>query len=128
MTDNDSWLLTARTRIPWNKGKLTGAKPPLGPKHVWAIRTRLMIQGRTRDLAMFDVAIDRPVRAPGRRMDWWHRARSEAVRDAFVEKDEGDPDLPAHWKSSGRPAPARPHEKSRAPYAIWVSRSSTRSR
>jgi hypothetical protein len=50
MTDNDSWLLTARTRIPWNKGKLTGAKPPLRPKHVWAIRTRLMIQRRTRDL------------------------------------------------------------------------------
>ena len=47
MTDNDSCLLTARTRTPWNKGKLTGAKPPLRPKHVWAIRTRLMIQGRT---------------------------------------------------------------------------------
>jgi len=34
MTDNDSCLLTARTRTPWNKGKLTGAKPPLRPKHV----------------------------------------------------------------------------------------------
>src|SRR5262245_7537083 len=41
MTDNDSCLLTARTRTPWNKDKLTGAKPPLRPKHVWAIRTRL---------------------------------------------------------------------------------------
>ena len=28
---------------PWNKGKLTGAKPPLRPKHVWAVRTRLQI-------------------------------------------------------------------------------------
>jgi hypothetical protein len=27
---------------PWNKGKLTGAKPPLRPKHVWAVRTRLL--------------------------------------------------------------------------------------
>src|SRR5262245_8153808 len=62
MTDNDSCLLTARTRAPWNKGKLTGAKPPLRPKHVWAIRTRLMIQGRTRDLAMFNVAIDSKLR------------------------------------------------------------------
>ena len=62
MTDNDSCLLTARTRTPWNKGKLTGAKPPLRPKHVWAIRTRLMIQGRTRDLAMFNVAIDSKLR------------------------------------------------------------------
>jgi hypothetical protein len=25
-------------RVPWNKGKLTGAKPPLRPKHVWPIR------------------------------------------------------------------------------------------
>jgi hypothetical protein len=40
MTDNDGCLLTARTRTPWNKGKLTGAKPPLRPEHVWAIRTR----------------------------------------------------------------------------------------
>jgi hypothetical protein len=28
-------------RVPWNKGKLTGAKPPLRPKHVWSIRTKL---------------------------------------------------------------------------------------
>ena len=36
------------TRIPWNKGRLTGAKPPLQPKHVWAVRTRLQIANRTR--------------------------------------------------------------------------------
>jgi hypothetical protein len=29
----------AASRVPWNKGKLTGAKPPLQPKHVWSIRT-----------------------------------------------------------------------------------------
>jgi hypothetical protein len=29
-----------RQNAPWNKGKLTGAKPPLQPEHVWAIRTR----------------------------------------------------------------------------------------
>jgi hypothetical protein len=28
-------------RMPWNKGRLIGAKPPLWPKHVWSIRTRL---------------------------------------------------------------------------------------
>jgi hypothetical protein len=26
---------------PWNKGKLIAQKPPLPPKHAWAIRTRL---------------------------------------------------------------------------------------
>src|SRR6185312_7280005 len=43
-------------------------------------------------------------------MDWQHRARPEAVRYAFVETDDGDPDLPAHRKPSRRPALARPHE------------------
>jgi len=38
--------------VPWNKRKLTGAKPSLRPKHVWSIRTKLQIEGRTRDLAM----------------------------------------------------------------------------
>jgi hypothetical protein len=36
---------TLYKRVPWNKGKLTGAKPPLRPKHVWAIRTKLQIEG-----------------------------------------------------------------------------------
>jgi integrase len=49
-------------RVPWNKGKLTGAKPPLRPKHVWSIRTKLQIEGRTRDLAMFNLAIDSKLR------------------------------------------------------------------
>jgi len=44
--------------VPWNKGKLTGAKPPLRPKHVWSIRTKLQMEGRIRDLAMFNLAID----------------------------------------------------------------------
>jgi len=46
----------------WNKGKLIGPKPPLRPKHVWAIRTKLQLEGRTRDLAMFNVAIDSKLR------------------------------------------------------------------
>jgi integrase len=49
-------------RIPWNKGKLIGPKPPLRPKHVWSIRTRLQVEGRTRDLAMFNLAIDSKLR------------------------------------------------------------------
>src|ERR1700681_4176974 len=48
--------------VQWNKGKLTGAKPPLRPKHVWSIRTKLQIEGRTRDLAMFNLAIDSKLR------------------------------------------------------------------
>src|SRR3954454_13856951 len=52
----------ARKRVPWDKGKLTGAKPPLRPKHVWSIRTKLQIEGRARDLAMFNLAIDSKLR------------------------------------------------------------------
>ena len=44
-------------RSPWNKGKLVGAKPPLRPSHVWSIRTKLQMQGRKRDLALFNFAI-----------------------------------------------------------------------
>ena len=62
MPDNGSLLLETPRRTPWNKGKLIGAKPPLRPKHVWAIRTRLMVEGRTRDLAMFNLAIDSKLR------------------------------------------------------------------
>lgn len=47
---------------PWNKGKLTGAKPPLRPKHAWSIRTKLQVEGRARDLAMFNLAIDSKLR------------------------------------------------------------------
>ena len=44
----------SRVTHPWNKGKLTGAKPPLSPKHVWAIRSRLQLLKRLRDLALFN--------------------------------------------------------------------------
>ena len=49
-------------RSPWNKGKMIGAKPPLRPKHVWSIRTKLQVDGRKRDLALFNLAIDSKLR------------------------------------------------------------------
>src|SRR5881227_1975697 len=58
MQDYENLIPPAPGRTPWNKGKLIGAKPPLLPKHVWSIRTKLQIAGRTRDLAMFNLAID----------------------------------------------------------------------
>ena len=54
-------FLPARKR-PWNKGRLTGQKPPLQPKHVWAIRTRLQLADKPRDLALFNLAIDSTLR------------------------------------------------------------------
>lgn len=49
-------------RTPWNKGKLIGQKAPLRPKDIWAIRSRLEIEHRTRDLALFDLGLDSKLR------------------------------------------------------------------
>ena len=63
MNDNDPTSPTKLPRRPpWNKGKITGAKPPLRAKHVWSIRTRLQVEGRKRDLALFNLAIDSKLR------------------------------------------------------------------
>ena len=50
-------------QAPWNKGIIMGQKPPLKRSEVWAIRVRLQISGRTRDLAMFNMAIDSKLRS-----------------------------------------------------------------
>ena len=62
MQDPEDLSITPLRRLAWNKGKLIGAKPPLRPKHVWAIRTKLQVEGRIRELAMFNLAIDSKLR------------------------------------------------------------------
>jgi len=49
-------------RQPWNAGKMVGAKKALKPKDVWAIRFFLEHDGRLRDRALFDFAIDSKLR------------------------------------------------------------------
>jgi hypothetical protein len=49
-------------QIPWNKGRLIGQKRPLKPKEVWAIRVRLQLERRSRNLALFNLAIDSKLR------------------------------------------------------------------
>ena len=46
----------------WNRGHLIGQKPPLKPREVWSIRTRLQVSGAERDLALFNLAIDSKLR------------------------------------------------------------------
>jgi integrase len=50
-------------QIPWNKGKLVGQKLPLKLQEIWAIRIRLQLANRRRDLALFNLAIDSKLRA-----------------------------------------------------------------
>jgi integrase len=54
---------TAAQRGAWNKGKLVGQKAPFKLQEIWAIRIRLQMQGRLRDLALFDLGIDSKLRA-----------------------------------------------------------------
>lgn len=55
--------IATHSHQPWNKGKLVGQKSPLRLRDIWAIRVRLQIAERTRDLALFDLAIDSKLRA-----------------------------------------------------------------
>jgi hypothetical protein len=48
----------ALRKTPWNKGKLVGQKAPLKLKDIWAIRVRLQIGRRTRELGLFNLATD----------------------------------------------------------------------
>jgi hypothetical protein len=54
--------LVGFTKSPWNKGRLIGQKRPLKPKEVWAIRVGLQLERRSRDLALFNLAIDSKLR------------------------------------------------------------------
>lgn len=63
----ETTMLTPSTELEhdhlaWNTGRLLGQKRPLRPKDVWAIRIRLQLEGRKRDLAMFNLAIDSKLR------------------------------------------------------------------
>ena len=64
MTELPCPLLSIRSsrRSSWNKGRLIAQKRPLLPKHVWAIRVRLQLADRIRDLALFGLAIDSKLR------------------------------------------------------------------
>ena len=62
MENNQAPVAETERRPPWNKGKLIGPKPPLRPSQVWAIRTRLQMENRKRDLALFNLAIDSKLR------------------------------------------------------------------
>ena len=49
-------------RAAWNAGKTVGTKRPLTQKQIWAIRFFLDREGRLRDRALFDLAIDSKLR------------------------------------------------------------------
>src|SRR5215472_7916777 len=83
-----------RRREPWNKGRLIGQKRPLKPKDVWVIRVRLQLEGRKRDLALFNLAIDSKLRGCDllclRVDDVWASGRARD-RGFVIQKKTGRP-------------------------------------
>ncbi|HHU6953128.1 TPA: integrase, partial [Escherichia coli] len=47
---------------PWNKDRIIGQKRPLQISHIWGTRIRLELEGKTRDLALFNMALDSKLR------------------------------------------------------------------
>jgi hypothetical protein len=47
---------------PWNKGKIVGQKAPFKLRDIWALRVRLQMESRVRELALFNLGIDNKLR------------------------------------------------------------------
>lgn len=97
--------------VPWNKGKVTGQKPPLKPREVWAIRVRLQISNRVRDLALFNLAIDSKLRG----CDLVH-LRVEDV----MQGDQVRTRALVSQRKTGAPVQFEITEQARAAVATWV--------
>src|SRR6266850_6584624 len=104
MEDLENAIGTANRYLPWNKGKLTGAKPPLRPKHVWSIRTKLQIEGRVRDLAMFNLAIDSKLRGCDVVAIRVEDVAAGGTRRIALQFDRRKPDGPSDLNWANKPA------------------------
>lgn len=62
MTTDSTTIVQTNKRPPWNKDRLIGPKPPLKLKEIWGIRIHLQMAECTRDLALFNLAIDSKLR------------------------------------------------------------------
>jgi hypothetical protein len=82
---NDSAMTVAYHPTPWNKGKLIGQKPPLKLREIWTLRTRLEMAGKTKELALFNLAIQaqglRPGAVAGERCSTRWRSPDPCQRD-----------------------------------------------
>jgi integrase len=97
----------------WNGGHIVGQKPPLKPREVWSIRTRLQVAGAGRDLALFNLAIDSKLRGCDLvTITVGDVALSGTVRDRAVIVQ----------KKTGRPVQFEITEQTRAAVGAWIAR------
>ena len=113
----DQFIPTKPCREPWNKGKLVGQKAPFKLSDIWAIRIRLQMYERVRDLALFDLAIDSKLRACDlvkiRVRDVSHGERMAARAIVMQQKTH-------------RPVQFEITERTRAALAAWIKRAGLR--
>ena len=105
-------------RTLWNHGQIVGPKPPLKPKHIWAIRTHLRHEGRVRDLAMFNVAIDSKLRGCDLvklRVFDIYLGDSVRLRTTIIQQ------------KAGRPVPFELTEPTREALSAWLMKRGLRS-
>ena len=98
--------------VPWNKGKLIGQKPPLKLKEIWAIRIRLQLDHRARELALFNLAIDSKLR--GCDLVGLH------VRDVF-QGSHVAPRAIVMQKKTQRPVQFEITEQTRDAVGAWIA-------
>ena len=108
---------TQQPRIPWNKGKLVGQKSPFKLKDIWAIRVRLQLAHRTRELALLNLAIDSKLRGCDlirlRVQDVCHGERVANRAIVLQQKTQ-------------RPVQFEITETTRAAIAAWIEEGSSR--
>lgn len=98
---------------PWNSGRMIGPKPPLKPKHIWAIRHHLRTAKRVRDLALFNCAIDAKLRGCDRvKLKVSDVAPGGALRDRATIIQQ----------KTGRPVPFELTEPTRESLLAWLER------
>jgi integrase len=97
----------------WNAGRIIGPKPPLKPKHVWAIRQKLKEARRVRDLALFNTAIDSKLRGCD-----LVRLRVSDLAPAGVLRSRAT----VIQKKTGRPVPFELTQQTREALEAWLAR------
>ena len=98
--------------VPWNKGKITGQKPPLKPQDIWSIRIFLRLKGKIRDLALFNLAIDSKLRA------------CDLVKVRVSDVMHGDSIMPRAsviQRKTGQPVRFEITEQARETLSEWIS-------
>lgn len=104
--------LFRRPAKPWNAGRLIGPKPPLKPKHIWAIRQQLKNGRRIRDLALFNCAIDAKLRG----CDLVKLRVSDVAPGGAIR-----PRATVIQQKTGRPVPFEITEPTREALAAWLA-------